>query len=91
MSHPHALIALTLALTWITLSFLDTYLYYSREVYKKKGRFISMLQFAQFYIEHLYDIIHWEHDKIIDFIAYYYTYDKRKGRQNHMQKHFGFS
>lgn len=91
MSHPHALIALILTLAWITLAFLDEYLYYSRQVFKKKGTFLSILQFANFYRDYLNDIKHWDKEKIIDFIAYYYTYDKRKKRTNHMKKHMTLS
>lgn len=79
-------IIVMLILIWLALFYQRLYNTYASKVWSIHKELLSPIKFADFLKEHFYQIQMEPEDKILSWITYYCTYDKRSDRKNHLEK-----
>lgn len=79
-------IIVMLILIWLALFYQRLYNTYAPKVWRKYKELLSPLKFADYLKEHFHQIQMEPEDKILSWLAYYCTYDKRSDRKNHLEK-----
>gem|GEM_PF-3403596 len=77
----HSSISAAFILTWLLLFFIPLFKHYEWKAWNTHQKELSILKFADCVNEHLNTLL--EHESnllIINHVAYYYCYDKRKDR-----------
>jgi len=86
MRPPAAKMYLYFILAWLVLFFVPLFKRYERQVWNAHQKELSILKFADCVNEHLSELLESEHNpQTINYVAYYYCYDKRKDRLNYLE------
>lgn len=79
-------IILLLILTWLVSNYIKTYNYIAGLIWNKYKRILSPIQFAGYIVSHPDIILNAKDPFMLERLAYYSCYDKRKDRINHFEK-----
>lgn len=79
-------IILLLILTWIVLFYIPKFNSFANAIWKTHQRVLSPLRFANFISSFPPILSHQIQNDILEILAYYSCYDKRKDRFNHFEK-----
>lgn len=86
ISPARAVITICLFLLWLTVFFVRWFGYFLQAVHHRKGKFVSLLKFADFVKERFCELLQTDDlEQFIETVAYYYTYGKRRNRYNYME------
>lgn len=84
---PAAVMFLYLILAFLTLIFVPLYRYCQQQLWDKRQVWLSIFKFADFVKEHLSDLLFSAvlDDYLLDHLAYFCSYQKRKDRKNYLE------
>lgn len=86
MRPPAAMMYLYFILIWLILFFVPLLKWFEQAVWNKHQKWLSIFKFADFFNEHLQEVLDTKSkSELIDYVAYYCSYDKRKDRLNYLE------
>jgi hypothetical protein len=87
LTPPRAIITLYLVLIWISLFFVPLFNFFLSEIYHRFHKFISLLRFAKFVVNHFLALaVNPKDDFYVRLAAITCCYDKKKNQTNFYQK-----